>query len=255
MKSPIKNSPLNNPGDSLEREINSVFYDDIITYSMFAGFAGILAAMEWWRWYINALPSPWTYTIIAFPIVLFSAVKVRKGIIKIRRLRQGRDGEKAVGQCLEQLRTREAIVFHDIPGEGFNLDHVVCHSSGIYVIETKTYSKPDKGESKIIYDGKSISLHGRTPDKRPLIQVKAASTWLSALLNSSTGKHFAIQPVVVFPGWFIQNVGKAKSSNIWVLNPKALPAFMSNRESCLTSEDVKLAAHHLSLYVRAQKGK
>jgi hypothetical protein len=40
-------------------------------------------------------------------------------------LMQGREGEKAVGQYLERLRARGYQVLHDIPGENFNIDHVL----------------------------------------------------------------------------------------------------------------------------------
>jgi len=35
---------------------------------------------------------------------------------------------------------------------------VIIDKSGIYVIETKTISKPDKGEVRIIYDGEKIVI-------------------------------------------------------------------------------------------------
>ena len=45
---------------------------------------------------------------------------------KVRALQLGRDGERAVGQFLEQqLLSEGARVIHDIPADGFNLDHVV----------------------------------------------------------------------------------------------------------------------------------
>jgi hypothetical protein len=57
---------------------------------------------------------------------------------RIKELRLGRDGEKIVAEQLECLRESGAQVFHDVPGDGFNLDHVVISNHGIYAIETKT---------------------------------------------------------------------------------------------------------------------
>ena len=174
-----------------------------------------------------------------------------KAKAKLKPLRQGRDGEKAVGQYLEKLRTHGAQVFHDIPSKGFNLDHVVIMNTGIYVIETKTYSKPDKGEAKIVFDGETVKLNGNKANNKPINQVKAAANWLGEILEESTGKKFSVKPVVVFPGWYIESTKKAKSSGIWVLNPKALPTFIGNSNKQLDPEDVKLASFHVSRYIRS----
>jgi hypothetical protein len=57
---------------------------------------------------------------------------------QLAKLRLGRDGERVVGQFLEDLREDWARVFHDVPGDRFNLDHVVLSLNGFFVIETKT---------------------------------------------------------------------------------------------------------------------
>ena len=153
---------------------------------------------------------------------------------------------------MERLRETGAQVFHDIPGEGFNLDHVIVAHSGVFVIETKTYSKPEKGESKILFRGDSISINGQRDTDKPIIQVKAASNWLSQLIEESSGRKISIKPVVVFPGWYVEPTFEAKSSDVWVLNPKALPAFIKNSQQQLSGEDVRLIAYHISRYVRTK---
>jgi hypothetical protein len=80
--------------------------------------------------------------------------------VKIRQLRLGRDGERAVGQFLERLRDGGGQVFHDVPGDGFNLDHVVISPHGRYVVETKTLSKPWP-KATITVDGDSLRIAGR----------------------------------------------------------------------------------------------
>jgi hypothetical protein len=250
MKSPLKDKPLRNPGESLDKEIENVFYDEIITYFSVSLFSILWAMLEWYRWYLKLPYKPWVYSIVALIMILIFTTKFIRGKKKIKALRQGRDGEKAVGQYLERLRENGTQVFHDVPGKGFNLDHVVISKSGIYVIETKTFSKPDKGEARIIYDGEAVFLHGKIENKQPIIQVKAAVSWLIDLLNESTGKKFNIKPVVVFPGWYIEPTAESKASDVWVLNPKALPSFIGNSKTQLEDQEVKMASFHLSRYIR-----
>jgi len=166
---------------------------------------------------------------------------------KIKELKLGRDGEKIVGEQLECMREQGAQVFHDVPAEGFNLDHVVISTQGIYAIETKTRTKPSS-KARVVVDGDSFTVAGYTPDRNPIEQVTAAARWLEKRLQESTGKRFFVRGVVVFPGWFVEQRGAR--GDVWVLEPKALPVFIENAPAMIAPSDVTLAADHLSRYVR-----
>lgn len=107
-----------------------------------------------------------------------------------------RDCERAVGQFLEGLREGGARIFHDVPAEGFNLDHVVISKHGIYVVETKTISKPS-ADDRVIYDGEQVTVAGFKPDRDPVMQAAAEATWLRRLPQQSTGPdHITLLPGV-----------------------------------------------------------
>jgi len=254
LKSPIKANPLRNPGESLNQRIQKIFLDDIGPYFIVASLMVLEAMMEWIRWYQQASPNPVLHSVMAVPCVAALLWKIYKGRQEVKYLKLGLAGELAVGQYLEQLRTHGAHVFHDIPGDGFNLDHVIVHFSGIYVIETKTLSKPDQGESRLIYDGNRISKNGVALSRNPVTQVRAGGQWLRELLQNSTGKQLPIQPVVLFPGWYIQVAANPVNYEIWVLNPKAFSKFLTNNQPLLLKEDeVNMCAFHLSRYIRSFK--
>ena len=253
MKSPLKDSPLRNPGESLDKEIDKLVNDTAMTYLVMMLFSIVLAGLEWWRWTHDINFDPIGATIVALIVTPFCIYKIVKSLRKAKRLKQGRDGEKAVGQYLENLRETSAKIYHDIPAKNFNIDHVVIAKSGIYVIETKTYSKPDSGRPSVIFDGTSLKLNSGVTTDKPLSQVQASSNWLRELIKETTGKAFAVKPVIVFPGWFIEPTSDAKASDIWVLNPKGLPTFIANSKDKMTSEDMNLVSFHLSRYVRTYK--
>lgn len=83
-------------------------------------------------------------------------------------LRLGMEGEKYVGQSLEALRRQECQGFHDLLGDGFNIDHVVVAPQGVFVIETKTRSKPARGPVTIDFDGERVLVNGFAPDRDPV---------------------------------------------------------------------------------------
>jgi hypothetical protein len=250
MKSPLKRKPLRNAGDSVEEEIQRVVLEQGFAYYIYAAILALLAALEWFRWVRPTEPNPWLYSMFALAAAAVATYKLRTASKKVKNLKLGRDGEKAVGQFLERLRERGAQVIHDFPGEKFNIDHVVVHQSGVYAIETKTYSKPDRGEAKILFDGQSVRIPGRELERDPVRQARAQAKWLQELILENSGKRVPVRPVVVFPGWFVVPTAEAKSSEVWVLNPKALPAFIEHSDTQLPEADVHLVACHLTRYVR-----
>ena len=209
------------------------------------------AFINWFYYVTHTAFNPWSMTFIAIVVVLYCFYRIKKTLKKIVKLKQGRDGERAVGQYLESLREQGVKVFHDLPSKNFNLDHVLVASSGVYVIETKTYSKPDKGETRIIYTGDTLVHHNGFKDNKPLIQVKAGANWLKQVIKESTGRNIDVKKVLLFPGWFVEPTAESKQSDVWVLNPKALPSFIANSQKRLSGEDVSLVAYHLSRFVRA----
>jgi hypothetical protein len=235
----------------LDEEIQRVL-DDQAT-SPFIAIAALwaIAGVEWFGAWRDLPRQPWWFTIAAFGATLWLAWRVTRVRGHVRRLRQGRDGERVVGQFLDGLREAGARIFHDIPGEGFNLDHVVISQRGIYVVETKTMTKPIP-DSRVVYDGEQVTVAGHRPDREPIRQASAEASWLSRLLNESTGRKFFVRGVVVYPGWWVERTNRERNAKVWVLEPKALPAFIENAPATISPEDVSLAAYHLSRYVRGE---
>ena len=245
-KSPLKSAPLHNPGQSLDNEINRLMDDEVSKYALACVFTIVLALLEWWRWYVNQPPKPVIYSLLALIIVPICAYKLSRLRRQLKQLKLGRDGERAVGQYLEELRVKGYRILHDIVGNGFNADHVVISPHGIFSIETRTISKPEKGEAKVHVTGDGITLNGLMMDRNPLVQAKAAAAWVADLLKESTGKVFQVRPVVVFPGLYVEG----KHPEVWVLNPKALPTYIENVGVVLNPEDVQLATYHMARYIR-----
>jgi hypothetical protein len=247
-RSPLKAPPLRNPGEYLGEEINRLENENIGSYAMAVAMFVFVALLEWMRFLMKWPPQPWLFTAMAVFVCCFATVKAKKIIRRIRILRQAEEGEKMVGQYLENLREKGYKVLHDIVAGKFNLDHVLIGPGGVYVIETKTISKPAKGQAVVEYDGEKVIVNGHTPDRDPVMQARALSRWLEELIRESTGKAFKVRPVVVYPGWYVSD--QPKGAEVWVLNPKALPAFLEHEHSTISAEDVHLVCYHLSRYVR-----
>jgi hypothetical protein len=248
-KSPLKSSPLRIPGQSLDEEIQKVLDEEVFSYLLLPLIMILFMILNWLLWYqIIQIPNPIITTFFVIGLSVYSYFKMLKVRKRIKALRLGRDGERAVGQTLESLRRKGYRVFHDLIGEGFNLDHVLVGEHGVFSIETKTYSKPEKGECKIIVNSTGISINGRSHEKKILIQAEAQKNWLEKQIVNLTGIKLSVKPVVAFPGWYIDN--RNQGANVWVLEPKALPAFINKLPKILTEEQVRLISNHVSRFIR-----
>ena len=251
-QSPLKAKPLRLPGESVDKEIDRWINDATLGPFFGAGCFCMVAFYEWYGYLTHSPRRPMLFTAVAAVALSYAGWRFFVIRRKVRQLRQGRDGERAVGQFLERLRDGGGQVFHDIPGEGINLDHVVISPHGIYAIETKTWSKPWP-EAKITVEGDAIKVAGEVPYRNPIHQVTAAARWLEKKLEESCGRRFVVRGVVVFPGWFVEQ--RSPRGDVWVLEPKALPAFIEQEPATILPADVALAAFHLSRYVRSEAEK
>jgi hypothetical protein len=248
-QSPLKAKPLRNPGDSVDEEIDRQVEGRFTDVLIFAGGFCLLAMFEWIGYLGHIARQPIAMSCaaaIAVTVATWRFVVTRR---RVRQLKLGRDGERCVGQYLERLRASNCQVFHDIPANGFNLDHVVISPQGIYAVETKTFSKPSTN-AKVTVEGNRLRVAGRVPDRNPIDQASAAAQWLAYLLRDSTGKQFKVRGVVVFPGWFVEQ--SSPREPVWVLEPKMLPGFIEQEPTVMDTSDVALASYHLSRYVRAE---
>jgi hypothetical protein len=248
-RSPLKESPLRVPGQSLDDEQARLIDDVLLPYMLFPGAFWIVALIEYMLSVLHAPHQPVLFGAGALIFTAIAAWKIRHMLPTVRALRQGRDGERVVGQILEELRADGAFVFHDVPADEFNLDHVLVTAKGIFVVETKTWSKRGKNPSISARAG-CLYRDGVMVKPNPIDQARAEADWLRQMLKDSTAQAFPVRAVLLFPGWWIESVDQETKAKVWVLNSKALRAFLSREPELLAASDVALAAHRISLHVR-----
>ncbi len=248
-KSPIIDKPLRYVAQSGDEALENLLFDKVLAYYVTAVICSLVCAFEWIRYFQPRTNRPLLSSVLLVFVCIVCSYKIFKHIKKVKALKQGRDGERAVGQYLELFREEGCHIYHDILGDSFNVDHVVISTKGVFVIETKTYSKPINGSAKITFDNGQILINGRESLSDIVTQVKAATSFVEKILIESTGKKLDAFPVVLFPGWYIEGRGN-RQGKMWVLEPKAFRKFINARPDKLSPEDVRLASYHLSRFIR-----
>lgn len=250
VRSPLKDKPLRNPGQSLDEEVERFIENDIDQQILVPVTLAMFALLEWWRWWFDLEPNPILWTIVSVPIIAFFAFRLIRARQRLLRLRMARDGEKAVGQFLDNLRKDGHDVLHDIVGADFNLDHVLIGPKGVFAIDTKTRSKPVRGQPVIHVNDLGVRIGDGKVRDEALVQAAAQRNWLRAQLNDMTGRDYRVRSVLLYPGWYVEPSAHSLTPDLWVLNPKALPTFIGNEPDSLSEADQRLVTYSLSRFVR-----
>ena len=190
---------------------------------------------------------PVVMTIMAVVIGVLAYRRIQKLIAETKQLRLGLHGEQTTGQFLQdELPALGYRVFHDILGERGNIDHVAIGPGGVFSIETKTVSKPERGTARVVFDGSRVTVDGMVPDRDPIAQAKAGAAQLRRILLEFAGREVPVRPAVLYPGWFVEQPPRPE---VWVLNEKGFVAFVKNESAKLKSEEVVVLAAALERYM------
>jgi len=247
-RSPFKVAPLRIPGQSIDDEMFDLLWDKFLLWLAIPVVFVVVALLEWYRWFTKAPPLPIPYSILAVILIFIATFKFVVIKRRIADLKLGGEGELVVGQLLEDTRKHGYRVFHDIVGKDHNIDHVLVGPGGIFSIETKSVSKPRRGKTEIHFDGEKVLINGIQPEKDPIVQCKAEARELRNLIGDLTGRKFAVQPILVYPGWFVHPCENEKE--VWVRNELKIFETLKSQRPTLSPEDIALISHRLALHIR-----
>ena len=160
----------------------------------------------------------------------------------------GFDGERFVGEALTPLVAEGFVIYHDVPFEGFNIDHVLVGPPGVFSVETKTRRKPldpagEKKEYRMKFDGKSVHWPWGT-DSRDVEQSLNNAQGLAKWLSSAVGDPVFVTPILALPGWYVPE--PASPGSVHVLNPKRIAAICGAKQAVLSDNLIRRICHQLN---------
>lgn len=249
-QSPIREKLLPLPGQHLDKKLQDIVLNEGLTYIHATALALALATGALAQKLLPQYPLHQILLGVSAVVTLWGAF----GIVRLSRVaaryKLGRQGERYVGQLLQTLDLPGARVFHDIPTDRGNLDHVIVCDRGVYVIETKTWKKVSNEQIEV-REG-LLYRRGRRVHGDPVGQAAAGGRWLNRVLERETGKSYECKPVVVLPGWFVKPMDDATKGVAWVLEPKAMMKWIPREPVKLQSEDVRRVANAIGNYIRSR---
>lgn len=242
-RNPLTQQLLRSPGETLRVQIEDLSLDIVFFLVMLIFLPTLMYSI-----YIsqNYKGSPIFLIILGSIVFIFSLFKFWRKLKKRSALYLALDCELAIGQELNQLMIEGYSVYHDFPAEGFNIDHIVVGPKGVFAVETKGRSKPDKNlgteEATVVYDGESL-IFPNWAEKKPLDQAKRQAVWLNRWLSSAIGEPVSVYPVLALPGWFIE---RKKPADIFIFNGKIPQNLLKwKNDNALSETLIKRIVHQL----------
>lgn len=180
-----------------------------------------------------------TIAVIAVIASLWSAYRLWKVINLRRRIRLGFEGERHVGEALNQLMLVGYRVSHDFlitdkPRSIRNIDHIVIGSNGVFTVETKTRRKikAENGAKITVLDNALQYPWGF--DQHDLSQAWEDAEWLAAWLSKMSNEPVKVGSILVLPGWFIDRRSKCA---VTVLSGSEVAANIPKLNGTATNEN------------------
>lgn len=255
-RSPLASSLMRSPGQTLRDKMEDLRVDTGMESMLLMAIPMVpLAYLQIHAVVTGKLTPLWLLAVVTVPALIYVVFQIRKLVkasAEMDKLRLGFDAEVAIGQELDQLMRDGAHVFHDMPAERFNIDHVVVARSGLFAVETKGYSKPNreggKEDATVVYDGKTLALPDRS-GTRAIEQAERQAKWLSNWLTGATGEPMVATPVIAMPGWYVER--KAFGS-VMVFSGKELRKHLLKTRSAkpMSEEQLQRVVHQLERQCR-----
>lgn len=246
-RSPLRDNLLRSPGQT----IHDILLDKTLDFASDVWSLLFIVVLGLYFPFLTGWGFPTVVVWLIFGVlIIWILYRLRTRSGEIRDLRLGLDGELATAEELSQLMFHGYYVFHDLPGDHFNIDHVVIGPAGVFAIETKTRSKPvGKGKqlAMVIFEDSQLKF----PDyqeSESIQQAKDQSKWLSEFLRKSVGKAVAVKPVLALPGWLVER--RERDPSIMVINPKEAVGYVTSNKVVLDDQTIQQIKYQVEQRVR-----
>ncbi|MGB5622683.1 MAG: nuclease-related domain-containing protein [Gammaproteobacteria bacterium] len=230
-RDPFTTEFLRPAGYSLQRRVDALQLDLALTFGF--GLALPLWFYSVWltagRWASAPDWTGWLYFSMAVISFIFFLARTVSAYRTMSQVRLALDGEAATGQELDRLMRFGARVFHDMPAEEFNLDHVVVSAAGVMAVESLAHPRSGRmvhtEQATVRFDGRHLSFPDRREDAA-VLRAREHARWLAEWLSRALHEEVVVQPFLSLPGWSVERQGL---SDVMVLNPRDCSRYVQGK--------------------------
>ena len=251
-------------GEGLQEKIRDIEFS-IYETIMIPGFFVMLTILLWLfcldiKWFKFDIATAIIYTIITIFLIIRAFRKVKDLRKSLNNYRKGLEGERLVGEVLNKLSNDQTYVFHDIPGDRFNVDHIIVSTRGVFVIETKHFDRSKCHE--FTFDGNMVYRQMKDGARflcpKLLPQMDGEAKFIQNEIENRTEMKIPVIKVAVLIGCFIHTPAENEPnqcmknyfSKYWIVNEKLLSSMFLEEKEIYDDSVVKLVATHIKEWTK-----
>jgi hypothetical protein len=234
-------------GQSIREEKERLFENRLMPYAFGPGFVWVIFVVEWVRSSSQTPPQPLFWLCLAVAATVLGWVGYCRLLPSFRNLNRGERGELRVAEILDDLRGIGYRAFHDLVGNGFNIDHVLVGPAGVFAIETKFRSGCGEIEFR---NGEGLFIGGHPEEKDCLKQARGNAFEVNRIIKENCGINRWVRPLVVF-------VGNCTIKNRWqdtdarVFTADQVARYIREQQPELVRREIDLICTHLERSVKS----
>jgi hypothetical protein len=234
-------------GQSIRDEKERLFENRLMPYVFGPAFLWMIFTVEWVRSSSQQPPQPRLWLCLALAATGFAWIGYRRLFPQFRNLNRGERGELRVAEILDDLRSSGYRAFHDLVGDGYNIDHVVVGPAGVFAIETKFRS----GYGEIEFRNGEGLFVGRFPDEKDCLkQARSNAAEVNRIIKENCRIDEWVWPVVVFVGdWRVKDDWRTTDARVFTTDK--VVSHIVSQQPRLTQSEIKLIATHLERSVKS----
>jgi len=138
-RSPLSRNLLRSPDESLRKKYDDLIRNIAVDLTALPLLPLLLYTIHLTQSYLlNQVETVFRICLtvgLSLIVFLYLVYKLINKLRRVWKLRLGYEAEQAMGQELDQLMRHGAVVFHDLPADGFNIDHIAVTPKGVYAVE------------------------------------------------------------------------------------------------------------------------
>jgi hypothetical protein len=234
-------------GQSVRAEKERLIDAWVIPFYFSTAFLWILWLLEVLRSRNHPPPAPNLFLCLAIVATGVSAIVFGRLWRNLGHLSRGERGELRVAEILDDLRLAGYRAFHDLVGDGYNIDHVVVGPAGVFAIETKFRS----GAGEITFrNGDGLFVGGFRDEKDCLKQARSNAAEVNRIIKENCRIDEWVWPIVVFVGdWRVKNDWQTTDARVFTTD--RLVSHILNQQPRLKRSEITLIASHLDRSVKS----
>ena len=223
-------------------------FDDFVPYLMIVFGFWIVCLVEWMQKIVGEHPTLGFWMFLSLLVTCYGGVRAFRLYPQLQNARLGKPGQRRVAEILGRIRSKGFVVFHDLPENGSNIDHVVVGPTGIYAIATRAWNAI--GSRTIDYQTENeVILGGRITDGRLLREVRGSARAVHLRLKKHLHENYWVKPLLVFLGDWRVSRG-AGDFAVTVMTADQLEDYFDLGQPELTGKEIAHICSHLKRSAR-----